>query len=150
MIEINQEALTALTEYAVMFYILMEAMIKPAMKVAVRYYRQRFVEEPVGEQGKEKQDKLYTTRLHISFQVVSILLGILYVWGNDIGVSFFDVFGHSSVTSNQELLNWITTGAAIGLGSRGTHFLVDAAEGIVRFSLKRLAPNENGKRIADE
>lgn len=142
MIEINQEALTALTEYAVMFYILMEALIKPAMKVGLQYYRQRFAKELIGEQGKEEQDKRYTALLHSSFRVVSIALGILYVWGSGTDVSFFDVFGRSSETANQELLNLITTGAAIGLGSRGTHFLVDVVESIMRFSMARLSPNK--------
>ncbi len=142
MIEINQEALTALAGYAGQFYILMEAILKPAMKAGMKYYRQQFVAEPVGEQGKEEQDKHYNELLHSSFRIVSILMGIMFIWGNDIGVSFFDVFGHSSTTSNQELLSVITTGAAIGLGSKGTHFLVDAVESVIRFLLKRLAPNE--------
>ena len=125
-----------------MFYILMEAILKPAMKAGMKYYRQQFVTEPVGEQGKEEQDALYTKRLHSSFRVASILIGILYVWGSGTDVSFFDVFGRSSGIANQELLNVITTGAAIGLGSRGTHFLVDVAESVMRFSLVRLAPND--------
>jgi len=142
MIEINQAALTELVGYAVMFYALMEAIIKPAMKTGLQRYRQRFAKEPVGDQGKLEQDERYTALLHGSFRIVSIVLGILFVWGSDIGVSFFDVFGRSSETANQELLNVITTGAAIGLGSRGTHFLVDVAESVMRFSLVRLAPNE--------
>ena len=147
MIEINQEALTELLGYAVMFYAWMEAFIKPTMKVGAQRFRQRFVKEPVGDQKKSEQDELYTALLHSSFRVVSILMGIVFVWSNDIGVSFFDVFGRSSETANQELLNWITTGAAIGLGSRGTHFLVDVVEGVMRFSLKRLAPNEPEKSV---
>lgn len=142
MIEINQEALTELAKYAATFYIWMEAFMKPAMKVGLQRYRKQFVKEPVGDQAQLEQDELYTARLNSSFRVVTILMGITLVWGYDIGVSFFDVFGHSPETANQELLNWITTGAAIGLGSRGTHFLVDVVEDVLRFSMTRLSPNE--------
>ena len=142
MIEINEQALTVLVGYAVMFYAWMEAFIKPAMKVGLQRYRQRFVKEPVSDQAKQEQDELYTRLLHSSFRVVSILMGIAFVWGYDLDVSFFDVFGISSETANQGLLNVITTGVCFGLGSRGTHFLVDVAESVMRFSLVRLAPNE--------
>lgn len=129
MIEISQEALTELVGYAVTLYIWMEAFIKPVMRVGAQRIRQQFVKEPVGDQAKSEQDELYTARLHSSFRVVPILIGIVFVWGNNVG-------------TNQDLLNWITAGAAIGLGSRGTHFLVDVAEGVMRFTLARLSPNE--------
>lgn len=142
MIEIDPKALTELLGYAVMFYAWMEAFIKPVMKVALQRYRQRFVKEPVGDQAILEQNEYYAALLHSSFRVVAILMGIAFVWGYDLGVSFFDVFGRYPATTNQELLDVITTGAAIGLGSRSTHFLVDVVESIMRFSLARLSPDE--------
>jgi len=142
MIEINQEALTALAAFAGMFYILMEAILKPAMKTALQRYRQKFAKEPVGDDAIEAQDELYTKRLHSTFRVASVVMGILYVWGVGVDMSFFDVFGQTAETTIQEIFNIVTTGAAIGLGSKGTHFLVDAVESVMRFSLVRLAPNE--------
>jgi hypothetical protein len=142
MIDINQEALTILSSYAVMFYIWMEAFIKPAMKMSLRYSRTKFVKEPVGDQAKLEQDERYTARLHSSFRVISIVMAILFVWGNDLGVSFFDVFAGGAAYTSPELLAPITTGMFIGLGCRGTHFIVDALESVVRFSLIQLTPDE--------
>lgn len=142
MFEINNEALTVLTGYAAAFYVLMETILKPAMKTGLQRYRQRFAKEPVGEQAQDEQDERYNALLYSSFRVTSVMLGIIFVWGNAIDVSFFDVFGISSEIGWRGLLNVVITGAAIGLGSKGTHFLVDAVESIIRFSLKRLAPND--------
>lgn len=134
MIETNAAAVTALTGYAVMFAAWMEAFLKPTLKQAGARLRSKYWKESVGEQAKDEQDKQYNALLHGTFRAMTILMGIAFVWGNDIGVSFFEVFNLEETTKTLEYVNWATTGAVIGLGNRGVHFMVDLFETVFRFT----------------
>lgn len=128
---INNEALTALVAFAVGFYMWMEAFIKPSVKALGRRYRPTLLARwfPMTPAG----DKAYDVFIGSAFRVLSVFMGVAFVAINDIGVSFFDVFWLQEVTETDQIINVITTGFAIGLGDRGTHFLVDMFEDVFRF-----------------
>jgi hypothetical protein len=146
---IDQVALTTLAGYGASFYVLMETLLKPAIKTLGNRYRERWLNRwfPVNAMSKESQviaDKNYTKFLGSIFRVMTVLGGIGFVLANDIGVDFFQVFGITEATKGDEIINVLVTGAAIGLGDRGTHFLMDMFEDVFRF-IGRKAAGEGNK-----
>ncbi len=130
MIEINQEALTALAGFAGMFYLWMEGLFKPGVKRIVYWLRDKYKAD-----NPKFTDEIINEYAFTIFRLVSVFGGILFVAVNDIGTSYFEVFGLVA-GDNMEWVVIVTTGIAVGLGNKGVHWFVDVGRDALTMAMK--------------